>query len=97
MTTLKVMNPVAQSVETREKPAPRVPDLTGKRVGLYWNMKAGGDIALRHVGELIKRRYLGASYELYSGDVGAVLYHVTKKEADRIASRCDVIIGSTSD
>jgi len=31
--------------------APRSPSLAGKRVGLVWNAKRGGDIALDRVGE----------------------------------------------
>jgi hypothetical protein len=46
MARLDIVNPVSKTVEYSVKPAVRPRDLTGATIGLYWNMKAGGDAAL---------------------------------------------------
>lgn len=97
MAPLKVFNPVARPVQTRLTPAPRISDLNGKRIGLYWNMKAGGDVALQHIRELLEKRFPNARFSSYHGDVGFTMRHLTPKEADRIAREVDAVIGTTSD
>jgi hypothetical protein len=97
MASLRVFNPVARSVQTRLEPAPRPADLNGKRVGLYWNMKAGGDVALRRTQELLAQRFPRTQFAFYQGDVGWLMRHLTPGEADRIAREVDVLIGTTSD
>ncbi len=97
MGTLKVFNPVAKPVETRLQPAPRPADLRGKRIGLYWNLKAGGDVALQRTKELLAERFPDARFSFYRGDVGFTMRHLTAREADRIAREVDAVIGTTSD
>ena len=38
-------------------PAPRLESLTGKKIGILWNNRLGGDRLLKHVGELLKKQY----------------------------------------
>ena len=98
MTRLEVLNPMAQQATvTAIAPAPRLPDLSGKRIGLYWNMKAGGEEALQHVGEVLRRRYPDLSTELYIGSIGSLFRHVTAEDADRIAPKVDAVVGATAD
>lgn len=97
MDKLSVLNPVARSVKTHVKAAPRIPDLGGKRVGLYWNMKTGGDIALQRVHELLGARYPTAQFQYHQGDNGTSQRSVTKTGADKIAATADFIVGSTAD
>jgi hypothetical protein len=97
MESLRVFNPVARSVETRLKPASRPDNLNGKRIGLYWNLKAGGDVALQRTKELLAERFPEAHFAFYKGDVGFIMRHLTAREADRIAREVDVVIGTTSD
>ena len=92
MTDLVILNPVAETVEFSVKPAPRAGDLTGARIGLYWNMKAGGDAALDEM-----ERRLGARFKRYIGSVGFLMRHATAEDADRIASECDAVVGTTAD
>jgi hypothetical protein len=47
--------------------APRVTDLAGKRVGLYWNSKPGMDNFFRVFDELLKKRYPTATTTLLRG------------------------------
>lgn len=97
MAGIKVLNPVAPSLESRVDPAPRVGDLEGKRIGLYWNLKTGGDLALRRVEELLQARFPGARFAYYQGEVGHMMRHLTPAGADRIARECDAIVGTTAD
>jgi hypothetical protein len=97
MFELQVLNPVALPVERAVKPAPRVADLAGKRIGLYWNMKSGGDHALAHLEQLLSAKYPTATFSYFQGDVGAMTRRVTKGHADTIARSVDVLIGTTAD
>jgi len=42
--TLEVLNPRGEvAPKSILAPCPRIPDLSGKKIGVYWNSKAGGD------------------------------------------------------
>jgi hypothetical protein len=97
MSELRVFNPVAEVVEVRVKPARRPSSLEGKRVGLYWNYKSGGDLALDRVEELLHERYPKAQFAHFRGDVGFTVKYGTEKLADQVAASCDVVVGSTAD
>ena len=97
MATLEVLNPVAEAEEKFIPPASRVNDLSGKRVGLYWNMKSGGDVALDRIETLLKERYPGISAQRYIGSVGFMMRHLTPGDAERIAQTCDMVVGTTND
>lgn len=97
MARLEVLSPVAETVRYRVEPAPRRPDLSGRTVGLYWNMKAGGDVALEEVARLLAERFPGLRFRRYTGSVGALMRHATPRDAERMARECDAVIGTTGD
>lgn len=97
MSIIKVRNPVAETVVQKVEPAPRLGDLSGKRIGLYWNMKGGGDVALSHIKDVLRERYPGASFADYEGSVGFIMRHCTAADSDRIAKEVDAVIGTSSD
>ena len=97
MSEIEVFNPVAETVKAHVAPAVRPTDLAGKRIGLYWNYKSGGDLALAHVKELLGKRYPDARFEEFVADVGFTVKYGTEKLADRVASACDVVVGTTAD
>jgi hypothetical protein len=97
LTKLHVYNPVAESLQTKVRAAERVDDLDGKRFGLYWNMKAGGDVALARVQERLRERFPRASFKHYRGSVGWMMRHVTDADVARMRAECDVVVGSTAD
>jgi hypothetical protein len=97
MSRLRVFNPVARAVEISVAAALRRADLHGARVGLYWNMKSGGDVALQRVEAVLAQRYPDARFSYHQGDVGAAMRHNTPAAADRIARACDVVVGTSSD
>lgn len=97
MANLEVLNPVADAKPEKVELAPRLTDLTGKTIGLYWNGKSGGDILLEQNAELLKQRYSGVKFRNYMGAVGSIMRHATAEQADVIARECDVVFGSTAD
>ena len=95
--TLNVLNPVAQQLDQRTQPARRESSLEGKVVGLYWNFKHGGNIALERVAEHLKSRYGVTETRTYHGSLGSSNRYTTKRDVERIASECDAVVGSTAD
>ena len=94
---LHVLNPVAQKMEKKGALSARLPALDGKFIGLYWNLKSGGDVALKHAGERLKARYPGVQTKLYVGAVGSTHRMATKDDVKRMAEECAAVIGSTAD
>jgi hypothetical protein len=84
-------------VEFSVKPAPRLHDWQGVTVGLYWNMKAGGDAALDRTQELLARRFPGVRFRRYTGSVGWLMRHLTAEDADRMAAEVHAVVGTTND
>jgi len=94
---LEVLNPQAQTIEQTVKAAHRPADLKGKRIGLYWNLKAGGDHALTRAAALVSERFPGVAFTRYWGEVGSLFRMATPADVERIAAECDAVIGTTSD
>ena len=97
MATLHIVNPQASTLITPVSLADRVGDLSGKTVGLYWNLKAGGNVALEHTAYLLGQRFPGAEFKYYHGSVGASMRHATAEDAEQVARECDSVVGTTSD
>jgi hypothetical protein len=56
---LAILNPVATIEVAGVKPAQRITDLDNKRIGLFWNRKARGDVALRKIEAVLTQRFRG--------------------------------------
>src|SRR5262249_10355403 len=101
MASMRVFNPMATVVTHQVQPAPRPPSLEGKTVGLVWNLKAGGDVALERVADRLRARVPSARFGPFHGAFGghriALVSQIDPGEADRIAKQCDVVIGTTAD
>jgi hypothetical protein len=97
MATLIVHNPVARTVEHSVKPAARLRQLDGATIGLYWNMKAGGDAALDRIADRLRARWPDLRFRRYTGSVGWLMRHCTPEDADRIASEVHAVVGTTND
>ena len=52
-----VLDPRITPGQRRVTPAPRLETLTGKRLGILWNNRLGGDKLLAHVATALKQRY----------------------------------------
>ncbi len=97
MARLEIVNPIAKAVEHSVDPAARPRDLKGATVGLYWNMKAGGDAALDRTEALLKERFPETRFRRYTGSVGFIMRHATPEDADRMAAEVDAVVGTTAD
>lgn len=91
-TELRILNPVASRDDREYASAARVTSLDGKTLGLAWNGKPGGDIALERLAGHIQKRHQDVRVlKLY--DDHPFGQHVI----DRIIETCDVVVGSTGD
>ncbi|MFQ6029407.1 MAG: hypothetical protein ACE5Q6_18170 [Dehalococcoidia bacterium] len=97
MAKLQVLNPQAATAIPSEALATRVSDLAGKTIGLYWNMKAGGDVALEETAHLLGEGFPGTKFRSFVGSVGATMRHATAEDAERVARECDAVVGTTGD
>ncbi len=94
MYTLEVINPVAPVLgEINATPmAPRLSSLEHKTVGLIWNGKANGDVALRRTGELIRGQIPNVTLKFYSGALPTPKFIL-----DQAKKEVDAAIGCTAD
>ena len=90
---LEVLNPRGEiEPPPTLAPAPRVTDLAGKKIGIYWNGKQGGPNFWDVVEELLKKRFPTATILRRSGasDLGATL-------AAKLANEVDLFIYGVGD
>jgi len=92
---MKILNPVGI---LRFKPlpyAPRIKDLNKRKIALYWNRKARGNIALDRVRELLSARYQGVTFEWFETDHSS---EPPREWFDSFKKKgVDAFIGSTGD
>jgi hypothetical protein len=75
--------------------APRLESLTGKRLGLLWNNRLGGDRLLRHVGEVLTERYgVAAVYFTKKTFVGNA---APEEILDDLVARVDAVVVGVGD
>ncbi len=83
--TLTVLDPRGEITPPPiSAPAARVADLTGKKIAIYWNGKAGGDNLWDNIEALLKERLPSANVLRYDGpfDLGDAQAAEIAKEAD---------------
>ena len=92
-TSIEVLNPTADAYgETVSPLAPRLESLDGKVIGLLWNGKPLGDVALKTVGGLIKERYPTADVRFFPGTI-----RFTKELLAQAEAECDAVITCAAD
>ena len=90
---LEVLSPIAH-LDVKEFPLARRPnDLPGARIGLLWNLKARGDVALLRVAELLKERFKNLTFVRFNFPIGAGEANIEKM----FQSGCEVFVASTAD
>jgi hypothetical protein len=97
MVKLQVLNPQANTKVAPVALAARLGDLSGKTIGLYWNVKAGGDVALDRTAYMLGQRFPDIQFKHYVGAVGSSMRHATAEDADRVARECHAVVGTTAD
>ena len=83
--TLTVLNPRGEIAPLPVSvPRPRLSDLSGKRIGIYWNGKSGGDSFWNVIEQLLKQKFPTAIVVRYEGayDIGDPLAAKMAKEVD---------------
>jgi hypothetical protein len=94
-TIVEVFNPVAVSEGSRIQPAPRPKELKNKRIGLHWNSKVNGDVALGRIAELLTGRFMGVEFKVFTSGVHSALKKEYLEEMQEW--KPDAVIGSTAD
>ena len=99
MAKLQVVNPVAvpkaETQAARRLAAPaRLRSLSGKTVGLFWNGKSGGELALARVRENLGRMFDGVRFVDY---LSALTLRASPAQIESMVRDCDAVIGSTAD
>ena len=83
--TLTVLNPRGEITPPPvAPPSARIADLTGKKIAIYWNGKAGGDNFWNNIEALVKEKLPNAIVLRYNGpfDIGDAQAAKLAKEAD---------------
>jgi hypothetical protein len=83
--TLHVLNPRGEiTLPPLSPPCKRIPDLKGKKIGLYWNEKPGGNHFWNGIEDLLKEMLPETAILRYSGafDLGDDLAKKMAKETD---------------
>jgi hypothetical protein len=95
--SLRVLNPVGILQFSPLSPAQRLKDLKNRKIGLYWNHKARGNIALDRVRELLSKRYEGMTFEWFE-TAQSVAVEASKEWFDNIKkSGVEGVVASTGD
>lgn len=90
---LKALAPVARTFgSTASVLASRPTTLDGLRIGLLWNGKPNGDVALRETARVITDEFPTAETILYEGRIAC-----ERSLLESIADECDVVIACTAD
>jgi len=94
MADLEVLNPVATSVgDLRQFPiSQRLTVLDGKRIGLWWNLKRGGDVALHRIGARLQEKFPGIELVWLEDQFPAANETVNHATKD-----CQAVVGATGD
>jgi hypothetical protein len=82
---LQVLNPRGEiELPPVSSPNARIADLAGKRIGLYWNEKAGGNHFWNGIEQLLRERLPDTTILRYRGafDVGDTLAAKITEETD---------------
>ena len=82
---LEVLNPRGEiELPPVTAPSTRISDLAGKRIGLYWNEKAGGNHFWNGIEQLLRQRLPDATILRYQGafDLGDTLAAKIAEETD---------------
>ena len=91
--TLEVMNPRGEIPKPPfHAPSPRVSDLDGKTVGIYWIGKAGGDNFWDGIEELLNKRYPNTKTVRYRGP-----FDLGDKRTAEIAREVDTVFYGVGD
>ena len=91
--TLEVLNPRGEiELPPVSAPSARIADLTGKKVGLYWNEKQGGNHFWNGIERLLKEKLPETTILRYSG-----AFDIGDEKAAKIAKETDAFLYGVGD
>lgn len=91
--TLEVLNPRGEiKPPPTLAPVPRIADLAGKKIGIYWNGKMGGNNFWDAIEQLLKEKYPTATTVRYSGP-----FIPGDSLATKMVKECDTFIYGVGD
>ena len=91
--SLVVLSPVAERFGASDDPiTPRLESLSGKTIGLVWNGKPNGGVALETVRDTVLAKRSDIAFKFYSGSVPNL-----PSLLDTAAKECDAVILCTAD
>ncbi len=93
MSDLTVLNPVAKPAGYKFKLAERLSDLKNITIGLVWNGKHGGNLAMQRVVENIEKKlgYKLKTVEMKDDFPFAPFF------IEKVSATCQAVIGATGD
>jgi len=94
MVNLEVLNPVAKLSIQEVSLAPRLGDLSGKTIGLFWNMKSSGNVVNQFTAELLAEKFKGIRFKEYLGKIGQLTRYASNEQLETISKECDAVIGT---
>jgi len=89
---LETCNPEAEHERPVLAPAPRLADLSHKKIGLFWNGKLNGDSLLDAIGRLLREKFSGLEVTRYNLNINAGPANLKK-----MAEECDGVVAATGD
>ena len=91
--TLSIVTPTADKYGEGSYPlAARPESLEGKTLGLLWNAKANGDVALKRAGEILAQRIPNLTVKFFSGNLPC-----SAELLKQAAAEADAVIACTAD
>ena len=93
---IEVVNPVAEVRPEALTPARRLDSLAGKKIGLWWNSKPRGDVALTTAMEELQKRFPNMEFVRFSQqyDWGR---HFPERYDEVKESGCAAVIATSGD
>jgi hypothetical protein len=90
---LRVLNPRGEiAAKVASSPSPRITDLSGKKIGLYSNMKPGMDNFYTVFEEILKKKYPEATALKVSG-----AFLIRDEDAEVMAKDADAFVYGVGD
>jgi hypothetical protein len=87
-----VWNPLTEYETAMLTQSPRLTDLNGKTVGLFWNGKPNGDVLLEAIGKLLEDRFKDVKLIKFWLYISA-----GPENQKRMAEQCDAVIAAQGD
>jgi hypothetical protein len=98
--SFEVLNPWAEADSIPQKGlAPRISNLSGKKIGLLYNYKRASRPILGEIQEAIKQRFSGVEFSWYSNlrPGTSIIASPSKSEFEEWVKSMDAVIGAVGD